>query len=435
MTNEIHPRVADINARIAAGENLTDLDSQYLDMIGNGYSPEEADKLVPTNPSLADMMTELVRLRREVKADPEKRAELLKLRDHIRLLDNRPVYFGTARRPGATTLTRDLRAVTADEPGELQQMLNSGHVPEFMYSTKHLDATDPCEGVTPKITDEDWADLTMAEAERLVSAGRAIIRGGRLLPIEPNTPECEAARFLGMDDLLTHSIRGRAEDINPGLIHKLQDDGIDDFFSSLSREADAEVTFHTVKLKVTTRYAKVKAKKGPRTVRTYRLPPKASLLDVSRGKHRGHLPTNQCGSRLYMMGKFSADTLTASERILATAREATLKSLALTPEQIAEKREVFGRKPGWVRKQVAGKLDNPMSGVPVRNPLPLEMTARYTGHIQLEDRVRGTDKWSGRSIEGTVNSIAINDGVETLIGIVTGDGTQYEAPLSEVTKL
>lgn len=371
MTNEIHPRVTDINARIAAGENLTDIDSQYLDMIGNGYSPEEADRLVPAEtqePNLAEMMTELLRLRREVKADPAKRAELLKLRDRIRVLSNQP------------------------------------------------NAVNPSAEVTPKISDADWADLTIAEAERLVSAGKALISGGRLMPIHPGTPECEAARFLGMDDLLTHSIRGRAEDIDPGLIHKLQDDGIDDFFSSLSREADAEVTFHTVKLKVTTRYAKLQAKKGPRVVRTYRLPPKASVMNIQRGKHRGHLPANDCGSRLYMMGNPGASKL--------------------TPEQMAERRDaVIGRHPGWLRKKFVGQPDNPMSGVPVRNPLPLEMTARYTGHIQLDDRVRATDKWSGRTVEGTVNSIAINDGVETLVGIVTGDGMQYEAPLSEVTKL
>ena len=431
MTNEIHPRVADINARIAAGENLTDIDSQFLDMIGNGYSPEEADRLVPTPPSLTDMMTELLHLRREAKADPEKRAELLKLRDRMRLLGNRPMYFGTARRPGATTLTRDLRAVTADEPGELQQMLNSGHVPAFMYSTKHLDVVDPSEGVTPKISDEDWADLTMAEAEQLVSAGKAIIRGGRLLPIKPNTPECAAARFLGMDDLLTHSIRGRAEDIDPGLIHKLQDDGVDDFFTSLklNNEADCEISFQTSKVSFTTRYMKVWAKKGPRVLRSYRMPPKLTYHNIHRGKHRGQIPATDCGSRLYMMGSLDA---------AGASREVSLDEIfagGIHDGDALLKARAVGRKPGWVRKQVAGKPDNPMSGVPLRNPLPLEMTARYTGHIQLDDRVRGTDKWSGRSIEGTVNSIAINEGVETLIGIVTGDGTQYEAPISEVTKL
>lgn len=464
MTDQIHPRVANINARIAAGETLTDIDSQYLDMIGNGYSPEEADKLVPLSTatidnyiqqtadepgelqrmldnghvpaflystkhlspqqtaldaraeeevgSLAAMMRESLRLRQLAKNDPAARKAYL---DHrLKLKGYLNINVGNLDPVPRPILTRDLRTI---EAGARRDAIGP-----MELSTKHM---DPSEGVTPKISDDDWADLTMAEAEALVSSGRAIIRGGRVV-----------------------DITGKAGDINLGLADEDIDFAFGSFLSptkaspvgatSLQREVDAEITFHTIKLKVTTRYAKVKAKKGPRTVRTYRLPPKASLLNVHRGKNRDYLPTNQCGSRLYMLGSAAQGILTANDKILSRAREETLKSLGLTPEQMAEQRVAFGRKPGWVRKQVVGELDHPMTGRPViavRNPLPLQMTARYTGHIQLEDRVRGTDKWTGKSIEGTVNSIAIHDGVETIIGIVTGDGTQYEAPLSEVTVL
>lgn len=42
MSTETHPRVADINARIKAGGELTDTDSDFLELIGDGLSPEEA---------------------------------------------------------------------------------------------------------------------------------------------------------------------------------------------------------------------------------------------------------------------------------------------------------------------------------------------------------------------------------------------------------
>lgn len=445
MTDQIHPRVADINAHIAAGENLTDVDSQYLDMIGNGYSPEEADKLVPLSTAAID--------------------------NYIQQ--------------------------TADEPGELQRMLDNGHVPAFLYSTKHLipqqaalDAraeeevgslaammreslrlrqlakNDPAarkayidhrlklkgylnihvgdispvsdsvltkdvrtdEGVTPKISDDDWADLTMAEAEALVSSGRAIIRGGRVVDITGKA-----------GDINLDVVRGMTRCKSAEGLAQMEDDILSYFSSSmLSSEADAEITFQTVKLTITTKWRKLRAKKGPRVMRSYKFPPKAAYHNVQRGKNRDYLPTNQCGSRLYMLGSAAQGILTAKDTILSRARKETLKSLGLTEEQMAEQRTAFASKPGWLRKQVVGELDHPMTGRPViavRNPLPLQVTARYTGHIQLEDRVRGTDKWTGKSIEGTVNSIAIHDGVETIIGIVTGDGVQYEAPLSEVTVL
>lgn len=51
MSTEIHPRVAAINAKVAAGGTLTDLDSDFLNYIGNGLSPEEADKLAVVDDS------------------------------------------------------------------------------------------------------------------------------------------------------------------------------------------------------------------------------------------------------------------------------------------------------------------------------------------------------------------------------------------------
>lgn len=43
MSEQIHPRVADINARVKAGGKLTDIDSRFLDLIGDGVSPHDAD--------------------------------------------------------------------------------------------------------------------------------------------------------------------------------------------------------------------------------------------------------------------------------------------------------------------------------------------------------------------------------------------------------
>lgn len=459
MTDQTHPRVADINARIAAGENLTDIDSQYLDMIGNGYSPEEADKLVPLSTavidnyikqtadepgelqrmldnghvpafmhsikhyvpqqaaldaraaeevgSLAAMMRESLRLRQLAKNDPAARKAYL---DHrLKLKGYLNIHVGDMGPVTDSVLTKDVRT----------------HIGPMELSTKHM---DPSEGVTPKISDGDWADLTIAEAESLVSSGKAIIRGGRLVDITSKA-----------GDINPDAVRGMTRCKSAEALAQMEDDFLDLFSASrLMGEADAEIVFHTVKLTITTKWRRLRAKKGPRVMRNYKFPPKAAYHNVHRGKNRDYLPINQCGSRLYMMGSAAQGILTANDKILSKAREKTLESLGLTEEQMAERREVLGGKLGWVRKQVVGELDHPMTGRPViatRNPLPLQMTARYTGHIQLEDRVRGTDKWTGKSIEGTVNSIAIHDGVETIIGIVTGDGTQYEAPLSEVTVL
>jgi hypothetical protein len=131
----------------------------------------------------------------------------------------------------------------------------------------------------------------------------------------------------------------------------------------------------------------------------------SSMLNLTRGKHRGHLP----------------DPVEADKQALQAGRDIVLGMMGVTPE-MTETRKAFARTPGWARKCVADIVER-------------TMTARYTGKIQIDDRVQAKDSWSGRVVEGTVNSISISEGVETVFGIVTGDGTQYEAPLSEVTKL
>lgn len=540
MTDQTHPRVADINARIAAGENLTDIDSQYLDMIGDGYSPEEADRLVPMvaiEPSLAELMTELLRLRRAAKTDPEAAKELRGLKERMRSQHHMSIAYGDmSRRPGKGILTSECRTLemkpewahstfspareialmnlsakhmepmepqvgsyltppanplkvqnsgmsgTIDpdkleqymaqfdrplgelfvstpfgkEPGELQQMLNNGHVPSFLYSSKHY--LPPVDTATPKITDEDWAailegegsaEVTLGQVEDLVASGKAIISDGKLV-------------------MLT----GKAEDIDFRLLRERTPHPFDDFLScrSLSNEADCEISFQTTRMTVVTRHAKVWAKKGPRVLRSYRIPPKRYLVDMRRGKHRGHLPTNMGGTRLFAIGSTAQGILTANDAILARAREETIRALGLTAEQMnadsngglsitpelqAELREAFGRKPGWLRKKVAGKPDNPMSGVPVRNPLPIPMeggfrrgevtmfgsqhhpfTARYTGEIQMGARVRWNDPDDGLcTAEGEVIAISINNGVDTIFTVRFPTGGIVEAPASELTLL
>lgn len=518
MTDQIHPRVADINARIAAGENLTDIDSQFLDMIGNGYSPEEADRLVPMvaiEPSLAEMMTELLRLRRAAKTDPEAAKKLRELKERMRSQHHMSIVYGDmSRRPGKGILTSECRTLemkpewahstfspareialmnlsakhmepmepqvgsyltppanplkvqnsgmsgTIDpdkleqymaqfdrplgelfvstpfgkEPGELQQMLNNGHVPSFLFSSKHY--IPPVDAVTPKITDEDWAailegeasaSVTLGQVEDLVASGKAIIRDGKLV-----------------------SLMGKAGDIDSSLLRKRTPHPFDDFFSSssLSREADCEISFQTTRMTVVTRHAKVWAKKGPRVLRSYRIPPKHWLVDMRRGKHRGHLPTNMGGTRLFAIGGTAQGILTANERLLATTRDAVLKSLALTPEQIAEGRKAFDSKPGWLRKKVAGKSDNPMpmEGGFRRGEVTMfgsqhhPFTARYTGEIQMGARVRWDDPDAGLcTAEGEVIAIAISNGgkqdKDTVFTVRLPTGGLVEAPASELTLL
>lgn len=56
MSDVIHPRVAAINAKIAAGGTLSDLDSDFLNLIGDGMSPEAADKrAVMVDPFIPDL--------------------------------------------------------------------------------------------------------------------------------------------------------------------------------------------------------------------------------------------------------------------------------------------------------------------------------------------------------------------------------------------
>lgn len=190
-------------------------------------------------------------------------------------------------------------------------------------------------------------------------------------------------------------------------------------------ELDAEVVFRVKRYPLTRRWVKGKSKKGPRLMRVYRIALSFKFSQWGCGKHRGHVPQ-----------KF--DECMNFERFLSCERENLLRTLALTPEQQVMDRETFGRTPGWVRKYVVNELHHPVPGrltLAARNPQPVQMTARYTGHLQPDDRVRVVDAWSGRAIEGLVHAITIYPGVATIVTITTANGTQYEAPVSEVTKL
>lgn len=161
-----------------------------------------------------------------------------------------------------------------------------------------------------------------------------------------------------------------------------------DLCGSLSREADVEITHHVKRIWPNTQYFKVKAKKGPRATRTYRIPPTRWMVDMTRGKHRGHLPINMGGTRLFGLGSKSQGIITDIDEILSKTREESMKAFGLTAEQMnadfnggltltpeAQKalRDNFGKSKGWYRKKVAAEPVEPMTGVPVRNPLPIPL--------------------------------------------------------------
>jgi hypothetical protein len=159
-----------------------------------------------------------------------------------------------------------------------------------------------------------------------------------------------------------------------------------DLCTRLSREADVEITHHVKRIWPNTRYFKVKAKKGPRTTRTYCIPPTRWMVDMTRGKHRGHLPINMGGTRLFGIGSKSQGIVTDIDEILSKTREEAMKAFGLTAEQMnadfnggltltpeAQKalRDNFGKSKGWYRKKIAAEPVEPVTGVPVRNPLPI----------------------------------------------------------------
>lgn len=155
-----------------------------------------------------------------------------------------------------------------------------------------------------------------------------------------------------------------------------------DLCASLSREADVEITHHVNRIWPNTRYFKVKAKKGPRTTRTYRIPPTRWMVDMKRGKHRGHLPVNMGGTRLFGIGLFNGDPSGMNDDILKHTLGLTAEKfnsefnggLLITPElQAALRDRVSERRPGLVRKQITHKPDVTEMDTPVRNPLPIPL--------------------------------------------------------------
>lgn len=155
-----------------------------------------------------------------------------------------------------------------------------------------------------------------------------------------------------------------------------------DLCASLSREADVEITHHVNRIRPNTRYFKVKAKKGPRTTRTYRIPPTRWMVDMKRGKHRGHLPVNMGGTRLFGIGLFNGDPSGMNDDILKHTLGLTAEKfnaefnggLLITPElQAALRDRVSERRPGLVRKQITHKPDVTEMDTPVRNPLPIPL--------------------------------------------------------------
>jgi hypothetical protein len=96
----------------------------------------------------------------------------------------------------------------------------------------------------------------------------------------------------------------------------------------LLREADVEMTLHIRKIRFTPITYQLRAKKGPRAIRRVHFPAMSSMLNLTRGKHRGHLP----------------DPVEADKQALQAGRDIVLGMMGVTPEQM-ETRKAFARTP------------------------------------------------------------------------------------------